>query len=357
MTEKKELYQFISLLPMPTVIIDYRGIIIEANNIFKEKFNFNKISKKNKIKLQTFFNFDITNILKRLSISESSVSTYDYKFTDLDENEITVDLHFNSFQKKKILMILHEKDNFKTYLTQVSKTFGDMFMNSFSNSLGRNISSPITNILAATSLYTSNDKNNTNDKILTIIKEESSKIKSYINKINQSSINMTLEIEKANIHKCLYRSLDNLSDKYMQQINIKKSFDPSIPEVYFNNDKLIKCFENILINSFENKMVSNVSIITKINHSIFIRSEELQKVLKLPIHIKFIDDGPEINEDLERFMFYPFVTNKNYSEGLGLTFVNLVVSKYGGYLKYEREQDKSSFNIYLPLVKNRRSVN
>ena len=41
-------------------------------------------------------------------------------------------------------------------------------------------------------------------------------------------------------------------------------------------------------------------------------------------------------------MFYPFITKKPKSEGLGLTYVNLMVSKYGGYLRYEREKDRES---------------
>ena len=52
-------------------------------------------------------------------------------------------------------------------------------------------------------------------------------------------------------------------------------------------------------------------------------------------------------------MFYPFITSKINSKGLGLTYVNSVVSKYGGYLKYERERGKSALNIFLPLVKER----
>ena len=52
-------------------------------------------------------------------------------------------------------------------------------------------------------------------------------------------------------------------------------------------------------------------------------------------------------------MFYPFITNKKNAEGLGLTFVNLNVSKYGGYFKYERERNSSTFNLYLPLIINR----
>ena len=355
MTEKKALNEFISLLPMAAIIIDRKGTIIFANHIFKEKFKLSKLSKSNKIYLQNFFNFDITNIFRKLLESHTSVSTYAYKFIDLDENEITADLHFNNIQEKKILMILQEKDNFKTYLTQASKTFGDAFMNSLSNSLGKNISSPITNVIAALDIINIESNNTVHQELLNILYEESKKIKEYLININQFDLNMSLDIEKANIHKCLNEALESLTTKFLVKDKVSVDYDPSIPEVVFNKKHLVKCFNNILTNALECKINNNIKIITRINHHIFIKSDELQKVLKLPIHIKIIDEGPGIEEDIEKFMFYPFITKKTNSEGLGLTYVNSVVSKYGGYLKYEREKGKSAFSIFLPLVKNRSS--
>jgi two-component system, NtrC family, nitrogen regulation sensor histidine kinase GlnL len=356
MTEKKALNEFISLLPMAAIIMDKKGAIIFANHIFRDKFKLSKLSKSNKIYLQNFFNFDITNIFNKLLGTNTSVSTYDYKFIDLDENEITADLHFNTIQEHKILMILQEKDNFKTYLTQASKTFSDTFMNSLSNNLGKNISSPITNIIGAIDIVNLDKSSNIQNELINIILEESNKIKDYLININQFNVNMSLDIEKANIHQCLNEALESLTTKFLVKEVVSTNYDPSIPEVVFNKKHLIKCFNNILINALECKRNNHIEIITRINHNVFIKSEELQKVLKLPIHIKIIDAGPGIDEDIEKFMFYPFITSKNNSEGLGLTYVNSVVSKYGGYLKYEREKGRSALNMFLPLVK-KRSVN
>jgi len=353
MTEKKALNEFISLLPMAAIIMDKKGTIIYANHTFREKFKLSKLSKSNKFYLQNFLNFDITNIFNKLLKSATSVSTYDYKFVDLDENEITADLHFNTIQEKKILMILQEKDNFKTYLTQASKKFSDTFMSSLSNNLGKNISSPITNIIGAIDIINLDKSNNINNELLNILHEESNKIKDYLININQFNVNMSLDMEKANIHQCLNEVLENLTNKSLVKDMILTNYDPSIPEVFFNKKHLIKCFDNILINAIECKRNNKIEIITRIYHDIFIKSDELQKVLKLPIHIKIIDEGPGIEEDIEKFMFYPFITSKINSEGLGLTYVNSVVSKYGGYLKYERERGKSALNIFLPMVKER----
>ena len=82
MIKNTPIIDFISFLPMPALIIDSNGFIVNANIIYREKFKFNRISNSNKIKLQTFFSFDIENILIRLFTGDSSVSTYDYKLND-----------------------------------------------------------------------------------------------------------------------------------------------------------------------------------------------------------------------------------------------------------------------------------
>ena len=354
MKEKKALNQLIALLPMPAVVIDNRGIIEEANIVFKEKFNFNRISKKNKVRLQTFLNFDITNILQRLIVNDMTISTYDYKFIDLNENEVLVDLHFKSISKNKILMTLDQKDNHKSYYTQSSKVLSDMFMSGFIKSIARNISSPSTNILGAIDLLKFKNSPEESNRLIKIISDEGNKIKNYVSMVNSFQSNITLEDEHSNIHKCLNKSIELIDKSLIRDINVLRDFDPSIPDISCNEKLLIKCFYNILINCYENNNCTEIKIITKINHNIFIKSEELQKVLKLPIHVKIIDNGVTLNENIEKFMFFPFISSKANAEGLGLTFVNSILSSYGGYLKYEREKSLSTFNIYFPISKNRR---
>ena len=354
MKEKKALNQLISLLPMAAVVTDNKGVIEEANLVFKEKFNFNRISKKNRVKLQTFLNFDITNFLQRLSVNDMTISTYDYKFIDFNENEVFVDLHFKSISKNKILMTLDQKDTHKSYYTQSSKILTDMFMSGFIKSISRNISSPITNLLGAIELIKVKNNSEERDRLMRIISDEGDKIKNYLTMVNSFNSNITLENEFSNIHKCLNKSFDLIDKNLIKNIYVNKDFDPSIPKISYNESLLIKCFYNILINFYENKKCTEIKVITKINHNTFIKSEELQKVLKLPIHVKIIGNGESLDENIEKFMFYPFITSKVNSEGLGLTYVNSILSSFGGYLKYEKERNLSTFNLFFPINNNRR---
>ena len=71
------------------------------------------------------------------------------------------------------------KNNFKTYMTQTSKILSDLFISGFTESLDRNISSPITNILGAIDLLKEKlTINNDNDnKILEILEMKPIKLK------------------------------------------------------------------------------------------------------------------------------------------------------------------------------------
>ena len=356
MAKNTVINDFISLLPMPALLIDNNGYIVNANLIYKEKFKFNRISNQNKVRLQTFFTFDIENILNRLFLGDGSVSTYDYKLNDLDDNEIIVDLHFNKVEEKLVLLIIQEKDNFKTYMTQTSKILSDLFISGFSQSLDRNISSPITNILGAIDLLKEriNSKEDNHNKILEVLEAETSKVKNYINKTLSFHYDINAKEEPINIHECLSEALDAIDRKYFNAYKIIKDFDPSIPKINFNRSQIIKCFENLLFNACESKENNIITVVTRINHNIYVRSDDLQKVLKLPIHIKISDEGNGIEESIEKFIFYPFVGTKNGSDGLGLAYINTIISKSGGFIKLEKEKDSTVFNIFLPLKNERR---
>ena len=63
-------------------------------------------------------------------------------------------MHFNKVEEKSGIANYSKKKIIlkKTYMTQTSKILSDLFISGFSQSLDRNISSPITNILGAIDL-------------------------------------------------------------------------------------------------------------------------------------------------------------------------------------------------------------
>ena len=128
------------------------------------------------------------------------------------------------------------------------------------------------------------------------------------------------------------RHLDAIDRKYFNTYRLVKDFDPSIPKINFNESQIIKCFEYLLNNACESKKNNTITIATRINHNIYVRSEDLQKVLKLPIHIKISDEGNGIDESIEKFIFYPFVGTKINSDSLGLAYINTIISKNGGFI-------------------------
>jgi signal transduction histidine kinase len=67
--------------------------------------------------------------------------------------------------------------------------------------------------------------------------------------------------------------------------------------------------------------------------------------------ITVMDDGPGVPDSIVAALFQRGVTsNKEGGTGLGLNFVRETAEGHGGRVRYERDQERSIFSIYLPKV-------
>ena len=165
-------------------------------------------------------------------------------------------------------------------MTQSSKTLSDLFIRGFSESLDRNISSPITNILGGIELLKNKLPLNseTDNKLIELLEAEASKIKNYINKTLNFQNDLNSKIEKVNIHECIVEAIDTLDRKYFNTYKIVKDFDPSIPKINFNREHIIKCFENLLFNACESKQNNFITVTTRINQKQIVRRRGKRKL-------------------------------------------------------------------------------
>lgn len=127
----------------------------------------------------------------------------------------------------------------------------------------------------------------------------------------------------------------------LDQIEITRAVDPTLPQFYANVQELREVFLNLLLNAVE-----AVGTQGKIHWEMkYQKEEEL-------IEISCSDTGKGIPADDLDKVFNPFYTTRHEAVGLGLFVTKQIVHRYGGAIRVESQEGEGSlFLIQLPCVK------
>jgi two-component system nitrogen regulation sensor histidine kinase GlnL len=154
-----------------------------------------------------------------------------------------------------------------------------------------------------------------------------------------------------NIHRILddvlaILEMDPLSDR----VRFERRFDPSIPELLADGDRLRQVFLNIARNGIDAMRSAGgtlrVSTRLRLDHRI-----ELEGGARVPgVLIDVEDDGCGIPEHVREQIGTPFFTTKPGGTGLGLALSRHFVSRHGGSLQLRpRDPAGTRVRVMLPL--------
>jgi len=152
-----------------------------------------------------------------------------------------------------------------------------------------------------------------------------------------------------NIHEVVERVYNLINVEAPQTINIKRDYDPSIPDINVDQDQIIQATLNLARNAVQAlKDEGSLIIRTRSKRQFTIGHQRY----KLVIMIEIIDDGPGIPEDLQDKIFLPMVTGRAEGTGLGLSIAQSLINRHGGIVECDSKPGKTSFKILLPLEKD-----
>jgi len=149
-----------------------------------------------------------------------------------------------------------------------------------------------------------------------------------------------------NIHQSLERIRQLVNAETSDRISLTADYDPSIPEIFADQNQLIQAFLNIVRNAVQAFQGDGEIIIrTRIQRRMTIG----RKRYKLSIKIDIIDNGPGINPELMEQIFYPMITGRAEGTGLGLSIAQSLINMHNGLIECDSEPGHTVFSIYLPL--------
>ncbi|OFY71663.1 MAG: hypothetical protein A3G23_00465 [Bacteroidetes bacterium RIFCSPLOWO2_12_FULL_37_12] len=172
--------------------------------------------------------------------------------------------------------------------------------------------------------------------------------------------------EKAlNINSLIEETCNIIIKTVDKRVEIKKQFQPDLPETMGDENQMMQLFMNIIMNgvdaiseTFEKNNCGTINIHTARTilenekqlfgyHGVNLNSE----LLKVTIS----DTGTGIPESIQHNIFQPFFTTKSKGKGtgLGLSIADSVIKKHKGAILYDSEKGiGTTFYIYLPIRVN-----
>jgi two-component system nitrogen regulation sensor histidine kinase GlnL len=149
-----------------------------------------------------------------------------------------------------------------------------------------------------------------------------------------------------NIHEALERVRNVVQAESIGNLSIKCDYDPSIPDIHADKDQLIQALLNITRNAVQaTDGKGHIIIKTRIHRHITIGRKRYKLVVKCDI----IDDGPGIDPEMMKQIFYPMITGRADGTGLGLSIAQALINQHNGLIECSSELDHTVFSIFLPL--------
>lgn len=163
-----------------------------------------------------------------------------------------------------------------------------------------------------------------------------------------------LRLAPVNLHRVLDDVLDVLAtDPLGARAQVVRVFDPSIPELLADGDRLVQVFLNLARNALEalEERPGTLTITTRLrlDHRIDLGGERVASVA-----VEVADDGPGIPEAVREQIMTPFFTTKRSGTGLGLPLARHFVTLHGGSLQVESREGRGTLvRVSLPLRRAR----
>ena len=188
-----------------------------------------------------------------------------------------------------------------------------------------------------------------------LIQNETDRIVKLVDRVEIFGDERPIERSPVNIHVVLHRVKLLLENAQAKGIDITEEYDPSLPDVFGNEDQLIQVFLNLIKNAAEAVHANaqpHISLATAFRPGIKIGVSGTRDRVSLPLEIIIKDNGPGIAPDILPFLFDPFVTGKPNGSGLGLALVAKIISDHGGTIECESHKNGTVFRVLLPMVRS-----
>ena len=216
--------------------------------------------------------------------------------------------------------------------------------------LSHEIRNPLSGIVGAAQLLAM--KLQGEDLELTeLIVGEAYRIRKLVEQVDQFGNTEASDCAALNVHDLLNHARRLARVGFGAGVSINSAYDPSLPDVWAERDKLLRVFLNLIQNACEALQPSGGRILIRTFYDGFLRVRNTAgEDQALPVHVEVIDDGPGLSPEMAQNAFEPFVSGRKNGTGLGLALVSAILNDIGGWIAFNSEPGKTVFRVSLPVA-------
>ena len=302
-----------------------------------------------------FFDFVSSGIsyelISKLADKRSSASVLDVKMA-VAKGEVNINLMVTLVNRDSIasgfLIEIQSSDTPKNILKDLSLQQQSRVSEHLIRNLAHEIKNPLGGIKGAGQLLEKKLPEDFPKKYTQIIIRESNRLGELVDRLL-----MPAKIEKSvttNIHLLIEQALEVLLlQNPINNIEIKKDYDPSIPDLSLAPNQIQQVLLNLIKNAIEAlipivDIKGKIILKTRIKNQYTIGESQHRQVLKIDI----TDNGDGIEKNLVKDIFFPTISGKQ-SSGLGLSIAQSLVQRHQGIIELTQSKQVTCFSVLLPF--------
>ncbi|HMR30473.1 MAG TPA: ATP-binding protein [Geminicoccaceae bacterium] len=300
----------------------------------------------------------LIDLIRQAQRAGSSISDYGVELALARGEVVSVDCHLTALVElpEHILVVLHPCSVARRLDQHLASRSSSRSTAALARTLAHEVKNPLSGIRGAAQLlepYVGDE-----DKpLVKLICDEADRIVQLVDRMEEFAETSTVDRSPVNIHQVLEHVRRIAEAGFARSHTIVEQYDPSLPSVDGDRDKLIQVFLNLIKNAAEATPAEGgqITLVTHYQHGIRMSLSNSRERLDLPIAVEIRDNGPGIDEDLREHLFEPFVTTKPKGSGLGLPLVAKIVGDHGGIVSYIHGEPGAVFRVRLPAARSDRA--
>ena len=255
-------------------------------------------------------------------------------------------------QPEYIFLMMHQRTMAMMIERQLTHRAAARSVSGMASVLAHEIKNPLSGIRGAAQLI--EPGLGEEDRALAqLICSETDRIRDLVDRMEVFGDERPLQIQPINIHDVLDHVRRLIVSGTGRDISFLLDYDPSLPPVPGNRDKLVQAFLNLFKNAVE--AIGNrpdhgrLVVHTAFRPGVRLSIPGTSTRVSLPLMIQIEDNGAGIPDHLREQIFDPFVTTKSGGTGLGLALVAKIIRDHGGIIECDSEPGRTIFRVLLPM--------